>query len=78
VSEYKCTQALQIHEHYCAELESWISKVWLKRWEGTAEGVSPLLAVFQSTKDEVRPVMDYCELNNYVESHTGDDKVAVW
>jgi len=49
----------------------------LKQWDGTAEGVSPLLAVFQSTKDKVRPVMDYRELNNYVESHTGDDKVAV-
>jgi len=36
-----------------------------------------LLAVFQPTKDKVQPVMDYRELNNYVESHTGDDKVAV-
>ena len=25
----------------------------------------------------MQPVMDYRELNNYVESHTGDDKVAV-
>jgi len=30
VSEYRCTQAPQIHERYCAELESWISKGWLK------------------------------------------------
>ena len=77
VSEYKCTQAPHMRERYCAELESWISKGWLKRWDGPVEGVIPLLAVFQPTKDKVRPVMDYRELNNFVECHTGDDMVAV-
>ena len=55
---------------YCVELESWISKGWLKRWDGPDKGVIPLLAVFQPTKDKVRPVMDYRELNNFVECHT--------
>jgi len=49
----------------------------LKRWEGPVKGVIPLLAVFQPNKEKVRSVMDYRELNNYVESHTGNDKVAV-
>ena len=73
LSEYKCTQALHVREHYCAELESWISKGWLKRWDEPGKGSIPLLAVFQPTKDKVRPVMDYHELNNFNECHTGDD-----
>ena len=77
LSEYKCTQAPHVRERYCAELESWISKGWLKRWNGPVRGVIPLLAVFQPTKDKVRPVMDYRELNDFVECHTGDDMVAV-
>ena len=66
-----------MRERYCAELESWISKGWLKRWDGPVKGVIPLLAVFQPAKDKVRPVMGYCELNNFVECHTGDDMAAV-
>ena len=60
-----------MRERYCAELESWISKDWLKRWDGPVRGVIPLLAVFQPTKDKVRPVMDYRELNDFVKCHTG-------
>ena len=74
LSEYKCTQAPHVQERYCAELESWISKGWLKRWDGPVEGVIPLLAVFHPTKDKVRPVMDYRELTNFVECHTGISK----
>lgn len=77
LSEYKCSQAPHVRERYCAELESWISKGWLKRWDGPVKGVIPLLAVFQKTKDKVRPVMDYSELNDFVECHTGYDMVAV-
>ena len=50
---------------------------WLKQWNGPVKGVIPLLAVFQPTKDKVPPVMDYRELNNFVECRTGDDMVAV-
>ena len=66
-----------MRERYCAELERWISKGWLKRLDGPVRGVIPLLAVFHLTKDKVRPVMDYRELNDFVECHTGDDMVAV-
>ena len=36
-------------------------------------GVLPLMAVEQLTKNKVRSVLDYRELNSYVECHTGDD-----
>ena len=77
ISEYKCARASQVRERYCAELESWISKGWLRRWDGPVDGIIPLLAVVQPTKNKVRPVMDYRELNDFVECHTGDDMVAV-
>ena len=41
------------------------------------DGIIPLLAVVQPTKNKVRSVMDYRELNDFVECHTGDDMVAV-
>ena len=77
LTEYKCAQAPHVRDRYCAELESWIFKGWLKRWDGPVRGAIPLLAVFQPTKEKVRPVMDYRELNEFVECHTGDDMVAV-
>ena len=77
VSEYKCTREPRLQERYDAEIQSWISKGWLRRWHGPVEGIIPLLVVFQPTKDKVRPVMDYRELNDYVECHTGNDMVAV-
>ena len=64
-------------EHYCTEFESWISKGWLRRWDGPVKGVIPLLAVFQPTKDKMRPFMDYHELNNFVKCHTGEDMVTM-
>ena len=73
MSEYKGTQTSMVYERYCSELERWISKSWLQRLNGSVEGIIPLPAVFQLTKDKVRPVMDYRELNAFVECHTGDD-----
>ena len=40
-------------------------------------GITPLMAVSQPTKNKVRPVLDYRELNNFVSSHTGDDTTDV-
>ena len=77
MAEYRCTKGPLIRERYCAEVDSWISKGWLQPWDGPVKGIIPLLAVFQPTKDKVRPVMDYRELNAFVECHTGDDTIAV-
>ena len=76
MTEYRCTKAQHIRDKYCSEIDSWISKGWLRPWDGPVTGVIPLLAVVQPTKDKVRPVLDYRELNDYVECHTGDN-VAV-
>ncbi|KAG1682245.1 eIF-2-alpha kinase GCN2 [Nymphon striatum] len=84
IGEYKCTQAPHVRERYNAEIQRWISKGWLKEWHGPIEGIIPLLAVFQPSKDKVRPVMDYRELNDFVECHTGDviavcgEKIREW
>ncbi|KAG1670086.1 Exosome complex component MTR3 [Nymphon striatum] len=84
IGEYKCTQAPHVRERYNAEIQRWISKGWLKEWRGPIEGIIPLLAVFQPSKDKVRPVMDYRELNDFVECHTGDviavcgEKIREW
>ena len=64
-------------ERYNAEIQRWILKGWLVKWDGPVKGVIPLLAVVQPTKDKVWPVMDYRELNDIVECHTGDDEIAV-
>ena len=66
-----------VREHYCAELERWISKCWGQQWNGPDERIIPLLAVFQPTKDKVWPVMNYRELNTFVKCHTSDEMVAV-
>ena len=56
------------------EVDRWIDDGILLPWEGqVVGGVLPLMAVDQPTKGKVRPVLDYRELNAYVECHTGDD-----
>jgi transposase InsO family protein len=58
------------------EVETWIEKGWLVPWtsgsEGEGEGVLPLMAVMQRNKGKVRPVLDYRELNEYVNCHTAE------
>lgn len=63
-------------------LDQWVAKGWLQaveNSEGTVEdegGIVPLMAVHQPQKNKVRPVLDYRELNEYVESHTADSSVC--
>ena len=77
IGEYQSTRRPQVRDKYNAEIQSWISKGWLVPWKGPVKGIIPLLAVVQPTKDKVRPVMDYRELNEFVECHTGDEAVAI-
>ena len=65
-----------MHERYTEEIQSWISKGWLVEWKGPIKGIIPLLVVVQPSKDKVRPVMDYRELNPFVESHTEESAVC--
>lgn len=60
------------------EVNRWIEEGILVPWDDEAEGgILPLMAVVQHTKNKVRPVLDYRELNEYVECHTGDDMIDV-
>ncbi|XP_043192569.1 uncharacterized protein LOC122365419 [Amphibalanus amphitrite] len=48
-----------------------------------AKGTIPLMAVIQPNKDKVRPVMDFRELNEYLDSHTAaadvcSEKIREW
>lgn len=56
------------------EVERWITEGILMPWkENVSTGVIPLMAVEQATKNKVRPVLDFRELNQYVSCHTGDE-----
>ena len=59
------------------EVERWIADGILVPWKGEGKGVLPLMVVFQATKKKVRPVLDYRELNRFVECHTGSDIIDV-
>ena len=78
IGEYASTKREGVFERYEDEVKSWIAKGWLVEvGKSQRDGIIPLMAVEQPTKNKVRPVMDYRELNRYVESHTGDDEIAV-
>ena len=72
---------------YEAELKRWIDEGWLVPYSetehGKPEGLIPLMAVLQEKKEKVRPVLDYRELNEHVDTHTADadvcsEKMRVW
>ena len=58
-------------------MERWIDKGILIPWRGEVKGVIPLMAVEQPTKNKIRPVLDFRELNESVKCHTGDDMTDV-
>lgn len=69
------------------EVERWIDNGWLRSYDeaelGPPKALIPLMAVVQSNKDKVRPVMDFRELNCFVQAHTADadvcaDKIRGW
>ena len=85
VAEYPVPPDLR--EAYEDELQRWIHEGWLVAYDekrlGPPKGLVPLLAVAQPNKGKVRPVMDYRELNSYVDAHTADadvcsDKIREW
>ena len=43
---------------------------------GPVKGLIPIIAVIQEAKDEVRPVMDFRELNEYIDAHTREADVC--
>lgn len=58
------------------EVDKWIEEGILMPWhEEVKEGIIPLMAVVQETKNKVRPVLDFREANESVECHTGDELI---
>ena len=50
---------------------------------GPAKGLIPLMAIVQQNKDNIRPVMNFCELNSHVDVFTANadvcaDKIREW
>lgn len=74
---YEHTLRGRVKEDFDREVKRWIGEGILVPWEGVEEGVLPLMAVIQPTKNKVRPVLDFRELNSYVMCHTGDDVTDV-
>lgn len=69
------------------EVERWIENGWLRSYDeaelGPPKALIPLMAAIQPNKDKVRPVMDFRELNSFVQAHTADadvcaDKIRGW
>lgn len=74
---YESAMTPEMKAKFDEEVESWIAKGWLKPYDGVAgEGILPLMAVVQANKNKVRPVMDYREVNEFVECHPGADAAA--
>ena len=84
-SEYAVPR--EARQRYEDEVQEWIKCGWLQVYDerklGPAKGLIPLMAVIQPSKDKVRPVMDFREVNGYIDAYTGDadvcaDKLREW
>ncbi|KAI0978009.1 hypothetical protein GJ496_000443 [Pomphorhynchus laevis] len=61
-----------INEGFHKEIEEWIQNGILVKWPKFVKtGIIPLLAVRHASKNKVRPIMDFRELNAYLSSHIG-------
>ena len=58
------------------EVQEWVEKGYLQPFSGAHDGLIPLMAVVQPSKEKVRPVLDFRELNQHVSSHTGQSVVC--
>lgn len=54
------------------EIQSWIDEgILVPAPDEKVSGIIPLMAVEQTSKGKVRPVLDFKQLNKYVSCHTG-------
>ena len=61
---------------YNAEVARWIKEGWLTPCDQPKNGIIPMLATRQEVKNKVRPLLDFRELNMFVQSHTADCEVC--
>ena len=65
-------------DEYEKEIEKWITEGILIPWkEQVSTGIIPLMPIEQETKNKVRPVLDFRELNQYLQCHTGDEFIDI-
>ena len=71
----------QVRQEYRHELETWLNNGWLlpnpEEELGPSKALIPLMAVVQQNKSKVRPVLDFRELNGYVDAYTAHADVCV-
>ena len=78
IAEYRIPP--ECREEYEEELSQWVEKGWLKPYDekrhGPPKGTIPLMAVLNRNKDKVRPVLDFRQLNSYLDAHTANADVC--
>ncbi|QQP49389.1 Putative LOC101234602 [Caligus rogercresseyi] len=75
VSQYSIPNP--IRERFEGEVKRWIKSGWIIPCESRVEdGVIPLMAVVHEKKGKVRPVLDFREVNNFVECSGADADVC--
>lgn len=75
VSQYSMSG--DVESAFSKEVERWIEEGWLQEYnDAYCGGLVPLMAVVQTNKDKIRPVLDFRELNSFVSSHTGQSQVC--
>ena len=71
---------LEARQEYVNELCQWIQDGWLvphnESIHGPVRATIPLMAVVQQHKKKVRPVLDFRDLNSYVDAHTAETDVC--
>ena len=69
-----------VRDAYGNEILQWQRNGWLLPYSeelGPPKGLIPLMAVVQEQKQKVRPVLDYRELNCFVDAFTANAEVCV-
>ena len=56
-----------VYPRFKSEVNRWIDNGWLVKTTCSEEGVIPLMAVVQEKKNKVQPVLNFRELNEFVE-----------
>ena len=77
VGDYNSRLGDEVRTKYEREVNRWVDEGILTEWNGRVDGVLPLMAVLQPSKNKVRPVLDFRCLNEFVQSHTGGDEMNV-
>ena len=66
--------SVQVQQEYRHEQETWLNNGWLLPYPeeelGPLKALIPLMAVVQQNKSKLRTVLDFCQLNGYVDAYT--------